>query len=273
MYLSELFIYPVKSLRGLAVKSALIDSLGFVGDRRFLVVDENGRQLTQRPLPRMTLIETQLTREDLILSTSNSSAVSVPLRSRGNEPQRAVSVWKSEGLLADDCGDEVANWLTSFLGVTCRLVRIGKQYQRPILDEKRARSGDNVSFADGYPFLVISEASLADLNMRMHAAGEPTVPMNRFRPSLVVAGCSAFAEDEWSQLIIGNVQFRAGGPCSRCVITTTDQQTGARGPEPLRTLASFRRDPAEPSSLNFGQNLIHETKSGELHTGDVITVL
>jgi uncharacterized protein YcbX len=97
--------------------------------------------------------------------------------------------------------------------------------------------------------------------------------MNRFRPSLVVTGCAAFAEDEWTRITIGNVQFRAGGPCGRCVVTTTDQQTSARGHEPLRTLATFRRDPAEPSSLNFGQNLIHETKSGELHVGDVVTVL
>jgi uncharacterized protein YcbX len=273
MHLSGLFIYPVKSLRGHSVASASIDGLGLVGDRRFLVIDENGRQLTQRPLPRMTLIDTQLTSTDLILSAPGVSSCWIPLCPRGNERPVTVSVWKSEGLLADDCGDDVARWLTAFLGVTCRLVRMGKKYHRPILDEKRARPGDVVSFADGYPFLVVSEASLTDLNKRLRERGEDPAPMNRFRPSLVITGCPAFEEDRWSRVAIGGALFRAGGPCSRCVITTTDQLTGSRGPEPLRTLAAFRRDATEPSAVNFGQNLIHETKSGALRVGDVVTAL
>ena len=270
MHLSGLFIYPVKSLRGIELSSAEIDPLGLVGDRRFLIVDELGRQLTQRPLPRMALIETELTSRDLILRAPKVDACVIPLHSTEPSCVKTVSVWKSENLLADDCGPNSAEWLTSFLGVTCRLVRIGNQFRRPVLNPKRALPGDLVSFADGYPFLVTSEASLSDLNDRLLANGEETIPMNRFRPNLVISGCAAFAEDIWPRFKIGAVTFRAGGPCGRCIVTTTDQLTGERGKEPLRTLASYRRDATEPTDVNFGQNLIHETKFGTLKIGDAI---
>ncbi len=273
MHLSGLFIYPVKSLRGVALSSAEIDPLGLVGDRRFLIVDEFGRQLTQRPLPRMALIEIELTPNDLILRAPEIDSCVIPLRPTTPSILRTVSVWKSEGLLADDCGADPAAWLTSFLGVTCRLVRIGNQFRRPILNPKRALPDDLVSFADGYPFLVTSESSLSDLNDRLLTSGEETIPMNRFRPNLVVSGCAAFAEDTWPRFKIGAVTFRAGGPCGRCIVTTTDQLTAERGKEPLRTLASYRRDATEPTDVNFGQNLIHETKFGTLKIGDAVEAL
>lgn len=273
MHLSGLFIYPVKSLRGVALSSAEIDPLGLVGDRRFLIVDELGRQLTQRPLPRMALIETELTSSDLILRAPEMDPCFIPLHPTTPAAVKTVSVWKSEGLLADDCGADPAAWLTLFLGVTCRLVRIGNQFRRPVLNPKRAQPDDLVSFADGYPFLVTSEASLSDLNDRLLASGEEPVPMNRFRPNLVISGCGDFAEDTWPRFKIGTVTFRAGGPCGRCVVTTTDQLTAERGKEPLRTLASYRRDKTEPTDMNFGQNLIHETKCGILKVGDAIKIL
>jgi uncharacterized protein YcbX len=152
-------------------------------------------------------------------------------------------------------------------------VRIGKQFRRPVLNPKRALPDDVVSFADGYPFLITSEASLADLNDRLLGSGEETIPMNRFRPNLVISGCPAFAEDMWPRLKIGAVVFRAGGPCGRCIVTTTDQLTAERGKEPLRTLASYRRDATDPADVNFGQNLIHETKSGTLRIDDAVEVL
>lgn len=274
MHLSGLFIYPVKSLRGTAVGSASVDTLGLVGDRRFLVVDEQGRHLTQRPLPRMALVATALRDGHLVLRTADAGEIAVPLQAdpANPPPLRTVSVWKSEGLLAEDCGPDAARFLSSFLGVTCHLVRIGEKFRRPVLDPRRATPADVVHFGDAYPFLVVSEASLADLNDRIVQRGEDPVPMDRFRPNLVIAGSGAFAEDAWPRVRIGEILFRAGGPCARCIVTTTDQHTGERaGKEPLRTLATYRRDAREPADVNFGQNLIHESKSGRLSVGDLVT--
>ena len=272
MHLSGLFLHPVKSLRAVSVPSVELDALGVVGDRRFMVVDENGRFLTQRTLARMALVETQLTRDELILSTANTAPISVPRASNAAEPVRLVSVWKSEGLQAEDCGDAVATWLGNFLGVTCRLVRAGKQFHRP-MTKPAARAGDLVSFADAEPLLVISEASLTDLNDRLVARAEEALPMDRFRPNLVIAGCAPFAEDTWPRIRIGDVVLRAGGPCARCIVTTTSQQTAERGKEPLRTLATYRRDADDPTDVNFGQNFIHETKHGSLAVGAPVDVL
>jgi uncharacterized protein YcbX len=268
MHLSGLFVYPVKALRGCAVTTATLDALGLVGDRRFLVIDEHGRFLTQRTLPRMALIATALDATHLALSATPDRSVRVPRASDPAAPLRTVSVWKSEGLLAEDCGEPAAAFLSDFLATRCRLVRLGEKFSRPIL-KPAARAGDTVSFADAYPLLVISEASLADLNDRL----DFPLPMDRFRPNLVVTGCAAFAEDTWPRFRVGDAIFRAGGPCARCSVTTTDQLTAERGKEPLRTLATYRRDPADPTDVNFGQNLIHETKSGTIRVGDKMTPL
>lgn len=273
MQLAGLFIYPVKSLRGISVHEASIDELGLVGDRRFLIVDASGRQFTQRQLPRMALIETELSPDQLVLRAPHASPISVSRRADPTSPLRTVAVWKSENLQAEDCGSDPARWLSAFLGVDCFLVRIGSAFRRPVLNPERAQPNDLVSFADAYPFLVISEGSVRDLNDRLIAQGADPVPLNRFRPSLVVSGCAPYAEDTWSRLTIGDIAFRAGGLCARCVVTTTDQTTGERGSEPLRTLASYRRDAREPTAVNFGQNLIHETKSGNLRVGDFITAV
>ena len=272
MHLSGLFIYPVKSLRGIPVRSATVDALGLVGDRRFLVVDERGRFLTQRVLPRMALIETELTETHLILRHSQGVELSVPIQTSGVPAIRSVTVWSSEGLIAEDCGNDPCKWLSSFLGVSCHLVRIGKQFRRPV-SNVGAYEGDVFTFADGYPFLAVGEASLADLNKRITRHGEEAVPMNRFRPNLVIGGSSSFAEDNWPRIRIGSVIFRSGSQCERCVITTTDQLTATRGKEPLRTLASYRRSMTDPTAVVFGQNLIHETKSGGLQLGDNVELI
>lgn len=274
MHLSGLFVYPVKSLRGCAVASADVDSLGLVGDRRFLLVNPDGRFLTQRTLPRMALIATELTADQLLLRANGAGAIAVRRQPDPAAPLRNVTVWKSTGLLAEDCGDEPARWLSDFLKTPCRLVRIGEKFLRPILKPDVAGPGDLVTFADGYPFLVLGEASLADLNTRLAAAAQPPVPMDRFRPNLVLAGSDAYAEDTWTRFQIGSMTFRTAGPCSRCPVPTIDQVTGdSRGPEPIRTLARYRRRVSDPSQVDFGQNIIHETKSGTLHVGDPITVL
>lgn len=268
MHLSALHIYPVKSCRGFSVTTAELDDHGFIGDRRFMVVGaEDGKFLTQRGHPRMALIETALTKDSLILSSPGQDPATIPLNASAG--LRRVTVWKST-VTADDCGDEAAGWLSDFLGQPLRLVRMGGTYQRPML-KAAAQAGDVVSFADSCPFLAISEASLADLNDRLIAKHEEPLPMNRFRPNLVVAGCTAFAEDDWPHVRVGGIIFRSAGPCARCPITTTDQLTAVRGKEPLKTLATYRRDERDPTNVNFGTNLIHETKRGTLRVGDAVT--
>ncbi len=287
MHLSGLFLYPVKSLRGFSVSSVAVDELGPVGDRRFLVVDAEGQFLTQRAHPRMALIATALTPTDLVLSADGAGSITVPLRAATPPTHRVVTIWRSRDLLAEDCGAEASAWLSAFLGLPCHLVRIGEKFRRPVLErppytsappdaplvDGRVVSSDLFTFADGFPFKILSEASLANLNDHLVTAGEEPVPMGRFRPSLVVGDCDAFAEDRWTRVRIGALTFRTGGPCARCIITTTDQLTGERGKEPLRTLASYRRDAADPTRINFGLNLTHETKSGALHLGDSVEAL
>lgn len=273
MLVSALYIYPVKSLRGFSVAAAALDALGLVGDRRFLVIDQNNQTLTQRDLPQMASIETALTPTDLVLQSPDRSSIRIPLRSAATAEHLTVSVWRSKDLLADDCGPDAADWLSTQLRVRCRLVRIGERFRRPVLNPERATEHDLVSFADGYPCLIVSEASLADLNRRLAETGQDPVPIDRFRPNIVVRDTSPHAEDTWSRFQIGDVIFRSGGPCGRCIMTTTDQLTGARGKEPLRMLATYRRDTQRPTEVNFAQNLINETKVGRIAVGDPIVLL
>jgi len=292
MHLSGLFIYPVKSLRGCAVSAAELDPLGFIGDRRFLVVDADGRFLTQRTLSRMALVQPVLSEHALILRADGAGEVSVARRGANptGDPALVVCVWHSEGLRAEDCGPQAARWLSEVLQFPSRLVRIGPAFSRPMLERKlppdlrRPENRDlarpegvsreySVNFSDAYPALIIGEGSLADLNGRLVAQGDLPVPMDRFRPNLVVAGSEPFAEDRWRRFRVGSTVFRAGGACARCIVTTTDQFTGARGVEPLRTLASYRRDPDQPTQVNFGQNLVPEGSAGSIRVGDIVEAL
>lgn len=270
--LSGLFLYPVKSLRGCAVSSAELDAQGIAGDRRFLVVDPDGKFLTQRTLPRLALIATALQADRLDLTAPGAGTLTVGRASDPSAALRRVSIWGSHGLQAEDCGDEAARWLTAAAQAPCRLVRAGKDFHRPFTKAGLGQPGDEVAFTDGFPLLVVSEASLGELNTRLLERGAEAVPMDRFRPNLVVTGTRAFAEDGWERLQIGDVVLRRGGPCARCVMINTDQATAERGEEPLRTLASFRRDPGQPSQVNFGQNLLLETRRGTLRVGAEVTV-
>jgi uncharacterized protein len=275
VHLAGLYIYPVKSLRGCPVAEAEVDALGVVGDRRFLVVDPAGKFMTQRTLPKMALIGTALEAQELVLSAAGSGEVRVAREAPG--PARTVSIWASDGLTAQDCGDEPAGWLSEVLKTPCRLVRVGNKFERPIPERRipaplldRGAPPHRVSFQDAFPFLLIGQRSLDDLNDRLAAKGEEPVPMNRFRPNLVVEGSAPFDEDSWGRIQIGNIVFHRAGHCVRCAVTTTDQETAVRGHEPLATLATYRRDPSDSTRINFGQNLIHETKSGRLRVGDAV---
>lgn len=270
-HVAGLFLYPVKSLRGCAVTAVQLDALGFAGDRRFMVVDDTGKFLTQRSHPQMARISTRLAGGTLTLSGEGAGSVSVPAASDPAAPLRTVSIWKHEGLLAEDCGADAARWLGAFLGQPVHLVRAGEKFRRFVL-KTAARPGDAYAFNDGSPVLVTSEASLADLNDRIQENGGEPVPMDQFRPNLVLAGCAPYAEDEAPLLRSGDVTLRNAGKSDRCIVTTTNQLTGERGKEPLRTLARFRRDPAlDPTAVYFGTNFINETKHGTLRVGDAVS--
>jgi uncharacterized protein YcbX len=279
LHLARLFIYPVKSLRGCEVEFAPLDGLGLAGDRRFLVVDEKGVCLTQRTLPRMAQISTSLTADDLRLSRGGTDGIRIPrVDPTPVPPVRRVTVWKDEGLAAEDCGDQAAGWLSDFLGTTCRLVRIGDAFARPIPERRvptalQAAHPHRIAFSDAFPLLVLGAATWRDLNDRLAERGEEAVPLDRFRANLVIAGAEPSAEDGWARLRVGQTVLHAAGPCVRCAVPGIDQATGERGLEPLRTLALYRRDPADPARVIFGQNFIHETKQGLLKKGDPVVPL
>ncbi len=263
--LSAINVYPLKSAKGAALERASVVATGFEHDRQWLVVDPAGTFLTQREAPRLCLISAVVDGDALILNAPGTS----PLRATADAGAalRRVRVW-GDTVAALPTGAEASAWLTGFLGAPLDLVRMPQPSLRQV-DPTYARPGDRVGFADAFPFLLISQASLDDLNERLSARGEVELPMNRFRPNLVVDGVEAFAEDGWRRIRIGGVEFRVCKPCARCAITTVDQASAATGREPLRTLATYRR---VGSKVMFGQNLIHDSL-GELRLGDVVTIL
>lgn len=258
---SGLAVYPVKSCRGIVLEEAVVGATGFDLDRQWMVVDAGGRFLSQREAPELAHIEVAVGGGELTLNAPALPALTVPLEGPYGR-ERTVAVWQDR-CAAVDAGDSAARWLEEHLGRRARLVRMAGAGSRPMIGA--AVPGTAVSFADAFPFLLVSEASLDELNRRL----ETPVPMNRFRPNIVVAGCAPHAEDGWRRVSIGEVVFRVAKPCARCVITTTDQRTGERGPEPLRTLASYR---TVGGKVLFGQNLVHEGR-GVVRVGDRVRVV
>src|SRR3712207_4082768 len=258
--LGDLCVYPIKSCGGISVDEWEVDERGLRHDRRWMLVDETGCFVSQRELPRMALIKVRIEPEGLVVDAPGMPSLEAPLKPPDGKPMLA-RVWDDlvEGQIVDD-----DSWFSEFLEVSCKLVYLPDESVRPV-DPAYAEPGDRVGLTDGFPFLLISEASLADLNSRL----EEPLPMNRFRPSLVVGGCEPFAEDGGSQVRIGQLTFRVVTPCARCAITTVDQKTAATGKEPLRTLARYRKVESE---VFFGQNLAHDA-SGTLRTGDPVEIL
>ncbi len=256
--------YPVKGLRGQPRHSVEVERCGFAGDRRWMVVDPDGRFMTQREQPAMARISVTATPDGVILQSEAIAPLFVP-RPADAAPTTSVTVWRST-VPAASADQAAADWLHTALGLPCRLVYMIDPKARPV-DPAFAEPDDRVGFADGFPVLLTSEESLDDLNRRL---GQP-VPMHRFRPNLVVSGGGAWGEDRWRRIQIGPVVFRLPKPCSRCAVTSVDQQTGERPVphEPLHTLGKFRRG---PGGVMFGQNMIPET-AGCISLGDPITVL
>lgn len=259
--LSGLITYPIKSAAGIGLSQSQVTSRGLLHDRRWMICDRSGKFITQRKFPRMALIQVAVN-ETLVLSIKGVAdsiirLPAVPATSKTVE----VTVW-GDTCIGWSMGDDVAKWLSYFLEVDVQLVYMPDSTHRPI-DHGRFETPN--SFADAYPFLLISEGSLADLNGRL----ERPVPMNRFRPNLVVKGCEPFAEDTWQQIKIGNIVFDVAKPCSRCSIPGVEQTTGEQGKEPLKTLATYRR---WDHAIWFGQNLIAHSE-GILNEGDRVAVL
>lgn len=259
--LTGLYRYPVKSLRGETFEVLDVGRRGFLLDREWMVVDEVGRFITQRQQPRMALVSARI-RGDGRLSLCAPGMPDLTVAD-GATSRSEVVVWRDrvEAERVDEAAD---GWLTDFLGLTCRLVRMPDNVVRAV-DPAHGTDGDVVGFADGFPFLLISQASLDDLNRRL----ETPVEMRRFRPNLVVSGCGPHAEDGWRRLRIGELTLRVAKPCSRCIIPTIDPDTAERSAEPLRTLMQYRR---RDNQVFFGQNLIADG-AGTLRLGMAVEVL
>jgi uncharacterized protein YcbX len=263
-HLSEINIYPIKSLKGISLENSPVEKRGLQFDRRWMLVDADKRLITQREVPGMALMGVSVGKDRLAVRFEDRS-IDIPMAPTPGKSDD-VGIWKN--IVPADVYDRETNaWFSQALGVNCRLVAMPETTRRPIDPEYAIRPDDVVSFADGYPFLLISEASLAELNSRL----EVPVPMNRFRPNFVVSGSGPFEEDGWKIIRIGNTVFHVVKPCARCVLTTIDQSTGIKdGKEPLKTLAEFR---TEDGKVLFGQNLIAENVGGSIKVGEEVEVL
>ena len=286
MKISEVNIYPIKSLRGNAVTEALVEKRGLRHDRRWIITDREGMFLTQREFPRMTLIGVDVGEEQVVLRAPGMAELTIP-HQPAEGPRRPVTVWNST-VEAAEYPNDVNQWLSEAIGGECVLFGMpvaAERHVNPLFD----RGDDLVSFADGYPLLLIGEGSLAELNRRIAANGGngsvSPLEMRRFRPNLVVAGSEPFEEDTWARIRVGEAIFRVVRPCARCAITTVDPDRGEfDGKEPLKTLATFRMakdvfpDKLEelalqPNYVLFGENLIPENPGVTIRTGDVVEVL
>ena len=263
MHVSELFRYPVKSLRGERLDAADLDEFGVVGDRRWMVVDREGRFLTQRELPQMSGVQAHHLAGGLRLTHSaDRDCIEVSVPSAGADIE--VRVWRDlcHARLADSAAH---SWLSAKLRFECRLVFMPSDSLR-VVDPAYGEPGDRVAFADGFPLLLIGTGSLQSLNERL----QQPVTIERFRPNVVVLTTEPHVEDRWHRVALGGVECAVVKPCSRCSIPRIDPETGVRGPEPMATLGTYRRDASR--QVLFGQNLIHRGR-GAVRLGDPVRCL
>ena len=262
MHLTALYQYPIKSLGGIAMQRAQVNPWGLAYDRRWMLVKPDGSFITARRYPRMLLLQPEWRGDQLYVfhRQKDLPPLEVPMEPEG--PSLPVVVW-DDTVQAQRVGAEADAWFSAQLGLDCHLVYLPDASFRAV-DPRYARAGEGVSFADGYPHLIIGEASLADLNARLP---EP-VGMDRFRPNLVFAGGTPFVEDTWQEIQIGPITFFPVKPCARCVLTTIEPSTAQAGKEPLATLSSYR---GQDHKVMFGMNLLHQGR-GEVQVGDELVV-
>lgn len=262
--LIEIYIYPVKSLSGISLQSAEVTDRGLKYDRRWMIVDQEEKFITQRTHPQMALIKTKINGRKLILShkTKDISPLVIPINAMSTE-MTVATIWDDlvEAQLVGRYADE---WLSEALDVKCRIVFMPEETQR-FVDKAYAFQNEIVSLADAYPFLLTGQASLNDLNNRL----EEKVSMNRFRPNFVFSGGEPFDEDKWKKIKIGDVIFYPVKPCSRCITVNVNQDTAEKSDEPLKALAQYR---TVNNKVLFGQNLLHEG-TGTIKVGDDVEIL
>lgn len=263
--IAELWLYPIKSCGGIRVAEAELADYGIRYDRMFMLVNESGEHITQREFPSLAVVMPKIADEIMTLRAEGMEEIQVPLATESMEI-RAVSIWGHHSP-AHDAGNTVSDWFSEYLNAPVRLVRIGGEFKRTV-DSGIITFTREVSFSDSYPLLVISRASLNALNERL-----PTpVPMNRFRPNVVVEHAETFSEDSWRIIRVGEAELHFGKQCSRCVITTIEQTTGQPdGKEPLATLNIFRKD--HRGKVVFGSYFAHVRPGVVLREGDEITIV
>lgn len=259
--LSDIFIYPVKSLAGIHVSKWDVVETGLKYDRQWMLIDENGQFLSQRRLPKMALIQMRLTDSALILSAPNVENFVLPLESQSNVIIKST-VWH-DCCDAQHVSNEADSWFSQVLDTFCQLVYLPIKTKRGV-DLKYATENDSVAFSDGFPFLIVSENSLNALNAEL----EKSVEMARFRPNLVISGCEAYAEDFWREIKIGEIDFRLPKPCSRCSVPAINPQTAEVTKEPLTTLSRLRK---WQNKIYFGQNALHNS-IGNLEIGQSVDI-
>ncbi|QHL87150.1 MOSC domain-containing protein [Nibribacter ruber] len=264
LVLSEINVYPIKSLGGISLTSAQVEERGLQYDRRWMLIDESGLFLTQRKLPEMALLQVALHPDHLEVThrTKNLTPLRVPLETNSTR-SLLVTVW-DDICFAYVVSSEASTWFTEALGVDCRLVYMPDNSIR-LIDPNYAKHNEKLNFADAFPFLIIGQESLNDLNNRL----EQSLPMNRFRPTFVFTGGLPHDEDNWKTFKIGDVLFYGAKPCGHCAMSTIDQATGAASQEPLQTLSTYRK---QGSNVSFGMNLIG-LSTGTVQVGDKIQVM
>jgi len=277
---TEVNIYPIKSCAGISYQTGKIGKFGFENDRKWMVVDaDSGRMMTGRRFPVMVLIKPRFSDDNstLIVSGPDCSDLKIRIDNEKMAGSKDVTVWSSPATSAIDEGNEAAEWFTKLLKFNVRFVRYPNKTHDRLVDAeyKRPDRAEFVSFADGFPYLIASEESLADLNSRL----PDPLSMRRFRPNIVIKatkGGYPWMEDSWNggSIKIGGIEFRVAKYCERCKMTTLDPDTGKYGEEPLKTLATFRQGLRRGGKeVTFGQNLICEVESGEISVGQSVTVV
>ena len=263
--LSEIYIYPIKSLGGISLDESEVTDRGLQYDRRWMLIDEKNNFLTQRTHPQMALLKVEIECDELVVSHKQDSQkiIRIPLENFFFTKELfQVSVWNDK-VHVKSYNDQINEWFSEQLGIRCKLVYMPESAQRKV-DPAFAKKGEVTSLSDGYPFLIIGQESLNLLNSKL---AEP-IPMNRFRPNFVFTGGIPHEEDEWNEFTIGDIVFQGVKKCSRCVVTTIDQQTSSVSKEPLKTLSTYRNF---NNKIMFGMNLLHSGK-GEVKVGNTVIV-
>ena len=262
--LSEIYTYPIKSLKGIALSSAKIENYGLQYDRKWMLINDENGFMSQRAYPQMALLKVSLFSDHLqVRHTTQDKLINIPLEENKSSETVNVKIW-DDMCEAKLLPDDINQWFSEALEINCKLVYMPDNYQRKV-DGNYAKEGEVTKFSDGFPYLLIGQSSLDDLNSRL----KKPVTRDRFRPNLVISGFEPYAEDEWKVIQIGETMFRVAKPCARCRITTIDQDTAETGKEPLKTLSGYRM---KDNKVFFGQNLLN-LSGREIRTGDEVKII